>query len=296
MGDNQLIRTRRALVLAGGGYAASAWEIGLITGMADSGLDVRNADLFVGTSSGSRVALHLASGVAHEDAFQRRLQPGPPSSERPPQVDWVGLRAGVARAKQAGGSPAEILQRIGSLAVAAASGSSGSSRREIVAAQLPMNTWPEKPVLIATVNAETGERRAFDSDSGIDLVDAVIASTASFGWPPTLFQGQHYIDGGFYSTDNADLATGFDRVMILALKPPPGVPISSMSLVPLHATVKTLQDDGALVEVIHPDDNTLAALAAAGGVMDPAISTPAARAGRVQGRSIGNERISSFWQ
>ena len=296
MGDNQLIRTRRALVLAGGGYAASAWEIGLITGMADSGLDVRNADLFVGTSSGSRVALHLASGVAPEDAFQRRLQPGPPSSERPPQVDWVGLRDGVARAKQAGGSPAEILQRIGSLSVAAASGSSGSSRREIVAAQLPMNTWPEKPVLIATVNAETGERRAFDSDSGIDLVDAVIASTASFGWPPTLFQGQHYIDGGFYSTDNADLATGFDRVMILALKPPPGVPISSMSLVPLHATVKALQDDGALVDVIHPDDNTLAALAAAGGVMDPAISTPAARAGRVQGRSIGNERISSFWQ
>ena len=64
------------MVLAGGGYAASAWELGLITGMADAGLDVRNADLFVGTSSGSRVALHLASGDAHEDAFQRRLQPG----------------------------------------------------------------------------------------------------------------------------------------------------------------------------------------------------------------------------
>jgi NTE family protein len=51
-----------------------------------------------------------------------------------------------------------------------------------------------------------------------------------------------------------------------------------------------------LVEVIHPDENTLAVLAAAGGVMNPAISAPAARAGRVQGRSIVNERISSFWQ
>ena len=120
------------------------------------------------------------------------------------------------------------MRRIGSLAVAAASGRSGSSRREIVAAQLPMRTWPEKRVLIVAVNAETGERRAFDRDSGIDLVDAVIASTAFFGWPPTLFQGEHYIDGGFYSSDNADLATGFDRVMILALKPPPNVPYKKL--------------------------------------------------------------------
>jgi len=285
---------RRALILTGGGLAASAWETGLITGMADAGLDVRNADLFVGTSSGSRVALHLASGAAHEDEYQRRLQPGAPSSERPPVVDWVGILDGVARAKEAGGSRTEIMRRIGSLAVAAASGRNGSSRREIVAAQLPMVTWPEKRVLIVTVNAETGQRRAFDSDSGIDLVDAVIASTAFFGWPPTLFQGEHYIDGGFYSSDNADLATGFDRVMILALKTPPNVPYKK--LVSLDERVKTLQDSGVLVEVIHPDENTSAALAAAGGVMNPGISAPAARAGRVQGRSLVNERILSFWQ
>jgi NTE family protein len=282
------------LVLAGGGYAASAWEIGLITGMADAGLDVRNADLFVGTSSGSRVALHLASGVAHEEVYQRRVRPGPPSAERPPVVDWVELRDGVARAKQAGGGSTEILRRIGSLALAATLGRNGSTRREIVAAQLPMETWPEQKVLIVTVNADTGERRAFDRNSGIDLVDAVIASTASFGWPPTLFQGQHYIDGGFYSTDNADLAAGFDRVMILALQPPAGLP--SMKLVSLDTAVNTLRSGGAQVEVIHPDEDTLAALASAGGVMNPAISAPAARAGRLQGGRIVSERTSSFWR
>jgi NTE family protein len=282
------------LVLAGGGYAASAWELGLITGLADAGLDVRNADLFVGTSSGSRVALHLASGDAHEDAFRRRLQPLPPSSERPAAVDWIELREGVAHAKQAGGSPTEILRKIGSLALAAASGKSSLSRREIVAAQLPMETWPKKSVLIATVNADTGERRAFDRDSGIDLVDAVIASTASLGVPPVLFQGEHYMDGGFYCTDNADLATGFDRVMILALKRPPEIP--SMSVFSLDETVKTLQDNGSLVEVIQPDEPTLAALAAAGGVLNPAISAPAARAGRLQGVRIVSDRILSFWR
>ncbi len=281
------------MVLAGGGYAASAWETGLVTGMADAGLDVRNADLYVGTSSGSRVALHLASRVAHEEVFQRRLRPGPPSAELPPVVDWIELRDGVARAKQAGGGPTEILRRIGSLALTAALGRNGSTRREIVAAQLPMETWPEQKLLIVTVNADTGERRAFDRNSGIDLVDAVIATTASFGWPPILFQGRHYIDGGFYSTDNADLAAGFDRVMILALQRPPGVP--SISVVSLDAAVNTLRSGGAQVEVIQPDEDTLAALASAGGVMNPAISAPAARAGRLQGRRIVNGRISSFW-
>jgi NTE family protein len=282
------------LVLAGGGFAASAWELGLIAGMADAGLDVRNADLFVGTSSGSRVALHLASEDAHEDAFQRRLQPGPPSSGRPPAVDWAGLRDGAVRAKQTGGTPAEILRRIGALALAAASGRNGASRREVVAAQLPMVTWPEKRVLIATVNADTGERRAFDRDSGIDLVDAVIATTASLGAAPILFQGEHYIDGGFYSADNADLATGFERVMILALKRPPELP--SMSVASLEDSVKTLQDNGSLVEVIQPDEITLEALAEAGGLLSPAISAPAARAGRSQGGRVVTERLSSFWQ
>jgi hypothetical protein len=27
-------------------------------------------------------------------------------------------------------------------------------------------------------------------------------------WPPTLFRGEHYVDGGFCSSNNADLATG----------------------------------------------------------------------------------------
>jgi NTE family protein len=285
--------TQRALVLAGGGYAASAWEIGLIAGMADAGVDVRNADLLVGTSSGARVALHLASGATPEEIFEGRIRPNPQLAERPPVVDWVQLRGDLARAKEAGG-PTEILREIGSLALAAAGDGNGAARREIVAAQLPMQNWPEQRLLITAINAQTGERFAFDRNSGIDLVDAVIASTAFFGWPPALFRGHHYIDGGFYSSDNADLATGFDRVMILALQLPSGVP--SMSLVSMDATVKTLREGGALVEVVHPDEDTLAALAAAGGVMNPTVSEPAARAGRLQGGRIARKRISSFWQ
>jgi NTE family protein len=38
---------QRALVLGAGGHAAIAWEIGVITGMADGGGTIRDADLIV---------------------------------------------------------------------------------------------------------------------------------------------------------------------------------------------------------------------------------------------------------
>lgn len=276
--------TRQALVLAGGGYVASAWQIGLITGMADAGIEVRNADLLVGTSAGARVALHLASDVALEELFARQVGPNPRPAQVPPSVDWPQLRRDLAHAIEADGGRTEILKRIGSLAIAAAA--NGSAQREIVAAQLPMQTWPERRLLIAAVNAETGERRAFDRNSGIDLVDAVIAATAFLGWPPAFFEGHHYMDGGFYSSDNADLAAGFDRVLVLALRRS----AASISLVSLDTAVETLKSGGSQVEVIQPDEETQAALASLGSVLNPAVCRPAATAGRAQGRRVGEQR------
>ena len=262
--------------------------------MADAGLDVRDADLFVGTSAGARVALDLTSGRALEEIYQLRAAPSERPAERPaaagPAIDWARIRAGVAEAKQAGGSPAEILRRYGELALAVAV-DAGADRRKIIGAQLPMHDWPAQRIFIAAVNAETGERRAFDRRSGIDLVDAVIATTASFGASPVVFDGHHYIDGGYYSSDNADLAIGYERVLILALHSPP----EAMRLVPIEAGVEALRAAGAGVEVAHPDEDTLAALVATGGQMNPASGAPAAIAGRKQGRSAG-ERIAAFWR
>ena len=53
----------RALVLGGGGATGIAWEAGVVAGLADLGVDLRNADTMIGTSAGSVVAAHLRAGT-----------------------------------------------------------------------------------------------------------------------------------------------------------------------------------------------------------------------------------------
>lgn len=60
---------KRALVLAGGGAAGNAWELGLIAGLSDAGVDVTEADLIIGTSAGSTVAAQITSGTRPAELY-----------------------------------------------------------------------------------------------------------------------------------------------------------------------------------------------------------------------------------
>src|SRR4051794_14064173 len=48
-----------------------------------------------------------------------------------------------------------------------------------VAARLPREHWPQQPVLITAVDAQSGEPVVFDRESGIELVEAIAASCSS---------------------------------------------------------------------------------------------------------------------
>jgi NTE family protein len=219
--------------------------------MAESGIDVRDADVLIGTSSGARVALQLASWAPLEEVFARQIG----ASER---VRW-----------RPSGDPA--------------------AQRTI---QLPMDHWPERRIQLIALNAKTGVRRAFDQASGIDLADAVMATTASFGAAPVWFEGQPYIDGGYYSSDNADLAAECGRVLVLALKAPPW----AMRLVSLEDGIAELRASGAEVELIQPDDEAMEVIASAGSPMNPAVFEPVTRAGPAQGlRVVAQRGMPGFW-
>jgi NTE family protein len=284
---------RRAVVLGGGSFAASAWESGLVAGLASAGVDLRGADLFIGTSAGARVALHLAKGTDLNQLFEQQLKPLsnlPP----PPQLDWASIRRESAEAKAAGGSLEAILRRFGKIALTHASLAPADlqARRETMAGQLPVQTWPAKPVSIVALSAETGERRVFERASGASLVDVMIATTASFGSPPPVIDGHHYFDGGYHSSNNADLAAGFDEVLVLSLRAPPG----ALALVPLEESVAALKATGARVTVIQPDKASEEAISS-GSPGSPAVRAPTARAAFEQGkRVVGEGELGQAWR
>jgi len=274
---------QRALVLGAGGHAATAWELGVITGMADAGVEVRNADVIVGTSAGARVSVLITSDLKLEELFQRQVDPGLQTKEPTPPVDFTRWRTDFMRAKEEPGEAIAVLQRFGALALQTPGGLQ-EARRNMIAAALPSHTWPERRLLIVAVDVESGERRAFDRSDGVDLIDAVAASGAVPGiWPPVALRGHRYMDGGMYSIDNADLAVGCDHVMILTL--PARVP--PLCVASLEDAVDTLKHSGARVDVVHPDEAAQAAFASVGGnLLDPSVREAAARAGREQGQRV----------
>jgi NTE family protein len=164
-------------------------------------------------------------------------------------------------------------------------------RRAIVAARLPRAEWPHRPMIVVAVDAHTGELAAFDRDSGVELVDAVTASTAAPGVAPTVsINGSRYIDGGVRSLDNADLATGYANVVVLSplggrSGTPPEGQFEGLRRFPgsdLGSQVEDLRTQGSRVEVITPDADSRAAMGT--NLMDLATRIPAARAGFAQGK------------
>jgi NTE family protein len=174
----------------------------------------------------------------------------------------------------------------------AASDGSGQTRwRDTVATRLPSQRWPERTVLITAVNAYTGEPVVFDRHSGVALVDAVAASCAS-GFAYSI-GGSRYIDGGYRSNaENADLAAGYARVLVLS-------PFGGRSRTPvdwsmhLATQVDELRARGSRVETIFPDSNSRTAFG--DDVMDLSTRPPAARAGYNQGRALA-EQLTEFWR
>jgi NTE family protein len=270
-----------ALVLGAGGHAATAWELGVITGMADAGVDVRDADVIVGTSAGSRVGVQIRSDLALEELFRRQVDPHLQTKEPAPPLDFTRWRADFVRVKEGPGDAVAVLKRFGKLALQTPADLQ-EARRNMIAAALPSHTWPERRLLIVAVDVESGERRVFDRSSGVDLIDAVAASGAVPGiWPAVALRGRRYMDGGVYSIDNADLAVGCDHVLVVTL--PARVP--PLCVASLDAAVDTLRRSGVRVHVVHPDEASQAAFASVGGnLFDPSVCEAAARAGREQGQ------------
>jgi NTE family protein len=291
----------RAVVLHGGGSAGNAWEIGVVAGLFDAGLDVTEADLIIGTSAGSTAAAQITNAAPAEllaailsAAPQQRTGPVGPDGGRVPIGPAANHMEITSRITAAAEDATDMRRRMGAAALEmdAESDGSGQTRwRATVAARLPSQCWPERTMLITAVDAHTGEPVVFDRHSGVDLVDAVAASTAN--GPAYGIGESRYIDGGYRrSSENADLAAGYGRVLVLS-------PLGGRTRAPLDwgthlaAQVDELRARGSRVETVLPDSDSRNAFGS--NLMDLSTRPPAARAGYDQGRALA-EQLTEFWR
>jgi len=271
---------RRALVLGGGGITGIAWEIGMLAGLAEAGIELNDADLVIGTSAGSVVGARLRCDAPIEELYESQLVDAS-GEQATPFGGTVILRYFLAGISPGGAQRARAW--IGRRAARV----TGPDRRGVFEALLRGADWPEKRFLVTAVEAETGEAKVFDRDSGVPMIDAVAASCAvPLVWPAVTIDGKHYVDGGLRSPTNADLATDHQQVVVLA----PVVQAFRRSQRVATLIARLGADVHAIV--VSPD---LAAKRAIGrNVLDPANRAAAARAGRKQAHAAAPS-IAVVW-
>ena len=266
---------RRGLVLGGGGVTGIAWMTGLLAGLAEAGTDLTTADVVVGTSAGSVVGAQILSGATLDDLYAAALTE--PTGEVAARMG-VGVLLGFVVNSVWPGDERVGRARLGRAAMKARTVPE-AVRREIIRQRLPNSSWPDRRLIITTVDAETGEGRNFDRDSGVSLADAVAASCAvPLVWPPITIDGHRYIDGGVRSITNADLAGGCERVVVVA---PVTVALRrsgriDRQLASLGPQVRSI--------VVSPDANARHAIGR--NVLDPARRVASARAGHIQAAAV----------
>jgi NTE family protein len=273
----------RALVLGGGGPLGVAWESGLIAGFAQGDVDLGQADFILGTSAGAIVGARLASGGDGARLADAVLDPASAEIRQPPggSPEAFLKMVGLMREAQSGTRhPAEARRELGAFALAADAASEDAFfvviGREL--GTIPHRGWPARNFACTAVDVEDGGFQLWQADSGVDLLLAVSSSACLPGMiAPVTLKGRRYMDGGMRSPTNADLAAGYDLVVVVAVAAP-GAPTPW-----LDEEVETLKAVGATVVAITLDDGS--GLAVGSDLMDSRRKPEAARAGLAQGLS-----------
>jgi NTE family protein len=288
--------SRRALVLGGGGPVGVAWESGLIAGLAESGIDLSGVDFIVGTSAGSVVGAQIAMGrtpAALVEPFTGQEEPTPsPGASMAPPPDLSQLVAKLMESYAGVRPNEEVCREIGAWALQASTVSEEVhvARFEGMLTGLPAERWPERRFACTAVDAVSGRFVIWDNDSGAPLVRAIASSCAVPGIaPPITINGRRYMDGGMRSATNADLAKGYDVVVVVSIS---SQAIPEALRRPLERELLALRDSGSRVEVLSPDAESFEAFGP--NLMDFRRRPVAAANGIRQGKA-GLETLRDLW-
>ena len=241
-------RSRIGIALAGGGPLGAVYEIGALAAIEESieGLDLNDADTYVGISAGGIIAAGLANGITphqmcrmfiesdHDDQTGARLQP---ELFFTPAWGELGKRA-AALPQLLAGSVFDYVRRGGKTGIA--------HSFERLKRALPIGLFSSSGIheFLEKTFAERGRSNDFrelqrrlvivatDLDSGasvefgqpgldhVPISLAVQASTAVPGlFPPVPIDGRHFVDGALKKTLHASIALKDDVDLLICLNP-----------------------------------------------------------------------------
>ncbi|QNS08163.1 patatin-like phospholipase family protein [Streptomyces xanthii] len=274
-----------ALVLGGGGPVGGAWLAGALAGLTEAGIDLRSADVVIGTSAGAVFGSRLLAGVPAADLYERQLS-GADAVDLP-----VTLRQTARFLWAALGSrdPQRSVERLARTALSAPTGPESDVFDTVGTLLGDVRAWPEQELRVTAIDARSGQVEVFHSRSGVPLLEAVAASCAvPVVWPPVTVAGRRWMDGGSRSTANLQLARGYRHV--LAVVPIPRAVGPHLSAAEQAAE---LSQDGTRVTLLTPDR---AARRVMGRDMTDDTRRPAAaRAGHTQARAMASS-VADVWR
>jgi NTE family protein len=285
---------KRALVLGGGGPIGIAWETAVCAGLLESGIDVREADLIVGTSAGSVVGASLAHGRDPRDLMKEARARRP---DAPPPGGSDRDMAEVTAVFQFWTSFEDMTEAAcRELGAAAVTVRTEPEEQWLATFANRWDGWPEKPFLVTAVDCGTGAFKVFDAHSHVPIEVAVTASCTVPGIvPPVTIDGHRYMDGGVRSGTSADLAQRIepDIVLILAPMGRRGGGVDRLAAKQVAREMGELERVGAKVHLVHLDDVTKEIVGM--NLMDPTRVPEVLDSGLAQGRRLAAD-LREWWR
>jgi NTE family protein len=189
----------------------------------------------------------------------------------------------------------EEARQLGALALAAPT---PPEERSVAwfARELAHASWPAR-LRVTAVDAETGELRVFDAESGVPLELAVAASCCVPGiFAPVSIDGRRYVDGGVRSGTSADLAlaSGARHVVVMTPMARSSAGLARLMQDLLDAEILALRGAGAEVVTITPSREDARALGL--DFMDAKKRAEAVRLGLEAGRREAERPELAAWR
>jgi NTE family protein len=213
-----VIVNRIGIALSGVGASAVTWDMAVLAGLAEEGVDPRTAHAIIGTSAGAAVATRIAMGAeAREEAEHLTVEPPPVPSARMRRAAWSTARRAIAIWSDPQLDERERRRRIGALALEGSRKVGSRADRTSGNPALPPGPWPDR-LRVSAVDARSGDRVVLDAACGASLDEVIDEARSLPGVASTVSLGERVVtDAALVSGANADvLADGaVDSVLVL---------------------------------------------------------------------------------